>query len=1149
MKLSKEELISTIKVDIPDNTTGEISPLDIRRNLINIIDSVSRLTVVENLHANNLETPDVRSTRLGLETHSKRAISAFGTADDVAVGFAASKSQIEAARNVAVGSFALTCNMYGEDNVAVGYHSVGNNIAGYANIGLGAFSLANNKDGNFNIAIGHGAGYYISENDTHRFYLGPHPVDSDYVCDNPNGTGLVPFLMGDMDPANTTLRLGIGIRDFVDTQSALQLAGGISPSVSDAYDIGTVSHRFRNIHISDGIYFKSDSLIYDTALTKFTLSNDLNITGTLNVTKQTSLEKTLSVTGNTTIAGDLTANGETSLGTDVYVGGHFRPQNDIVQVVGDAQKRWLSAHIYNLYVDGVGKFNRFEAIEQTHFKNKTLYLASTGDITSIDGGGETGLYDYYDPSNEEPYPEPQMLDEDLNEAGIKIKAKGVDYKRTYSFGFKSQNTELANLQEDNAFSRSSWNSNISLSVDNGRHVQTQRILSKDQLNLSTYNHDGFGLYMQNGVGYFSPEHNIATNRVGDGDWNFIAHSGLLAANTGEFAITVSAPQSGVNLFQRFLNDTDAYTFDKGVEQWDGFQMGYISTSDLPQPAFFNEQAGQNPKRFIISSYNQSAYAKRCFMLLQDGSEGYVGVSNFDNSESMLPDTIFNVRSTGNAIIRTTAENDSNHTAGLEILADENCLKYGMAIHYIKNSGTVDFDYYDNGDTYQTLTVGHSGHLAILDRAMGCPEAMLSLGDEDNSNAFIGIREASGVPTAVAGYGQLFTRHIDEDVQSTNLSFVDSSGNLFNVNLVASSADGFSDRAVALDGQGNTFVGIRAPDKRSNIVSTTERNTFFGYESLTNIGANATDNTAFGYRAGKGISSGDGNVFVGSNLTSAADDGDNIVLGTGITTSYSNSIVMGHGTPTVRAKTDGIDKFFGANNALAVFPNANANSSNTLVQQNSTHYKLDTINFAGNSFGIDRKYYESDNEYTVDVIGIDCTNDAPTATENYAAGNNQTVKVNADLQVRGEIFFPNGTKIPNANFIAELDNAEANITTNSNAIAAQSTRADGIDARIDALIIEGVVTTIIQPSPNNRGGDWPSDPITVGSTSDDKLRFYIKRKVVNGSSQFVDADSAAVPPSEIEVTLRDPNIAIYTGDYVIAIKIGNEYRPISITGQN
>ena len=59
MKLSKTDFISTIKVDIPDNTTGEISPLDIRRNLINIIDSVSRLTVVENLRSKNLETPDV----------------------------------------------------------------------------------------------------------------------------------------------------------------------------------------------------------------------------------------------------------------------------------------------------------------------------------------------------------------------------------------------------------------------------------------------------------------------------------------------------------------------------------------------------------------------------------------------------------------------------------------------------------------------------------------------------------------------------------------------------------------------------------------------------------------------------------------------------------------------------------------------------------------------------------------------------------------------------------------------------------------------------------------------------------------------------------------------------------------------------------
>lgn len=192
-----------------------------------------------------------------------------------------------------------------------------------------------------------------------------------------------------------------------------------------------------------------------------------------------------------------------------------------------------------------------------------------------------------------------------------------------------------------------------------------------------------------------------------------------------------------------------------------------------------------------------------------------------------------------------------------------------------------------------------------------------------------------------------------------------------------------------------------------------------------------------------------------------------------------------------------------------------------------------------------------NESLIDVVDIDTLNSPPEATENYASTNNQFVKFNSDLKVRGEILFPNGTKIPNADFITDLDTAETNIATNTSAISAQSERSDNIDARIDALVIEGVVTTVIDPGSNNRGGDWPSDPITVGSNSTDRLEFYIRRKVVDSSDRLVDADNpdaSADPANEELVTLRDPNIAVYTGDYVIAIKIGNEYRPISITGQ-
>lgn len=1144
MKLSKTDLVSSIQLDLPDNTTGAISPLDIRRNLINIVDSVSELTVLEDLRSKNLETTSTRTTRLGSDTHVKRELSAFGTADDVAIGFSALKSQIEAARNVAVGSYALTCNMYGEDNVAVGYHSVGNNIGGYANVGIGAFALEKNKDGNFNIAIGHAAGYYIGKDDSYKFYVGPHNVDSDYICGNENGAGLIPFLHGDMNPAGT-MRLGIGIRDFVNTTSALQVEGGIAPATDDAHDLGTSDHGFKDAYIHDTLYFNNQRLYY-VASTGFKFSDHVFASGDMTVEHNLVIGEDVNITGNTTIGGNLTGNGNVVFGGTVDTSSHVRPQNDLTQEVGDAQKRWLGGHFYNIYVDGVGKFNKFEAYEQTHFKNKTLFLASTVDLTTLDGGGPNSLTEYYDASIEETHtPKGHLLDEDLNDAGLKIIGKGVDYERTYELVFNSQDNNLTNLQQDSVFSRSSWNSNISLSVDAGNHVQTERVLSKDQLNLVTYD-SGVGIFIQNGITSFTPEANLSLNRSGDGEYNFIGHSGL----TDTFSISVSTPQSGVNLFQRFLTDTDNYETDNGSEKINGFQMGYISDSSLPQPAFFNEQEGQVPHRFIVSSYNQTTFAKRCFTLMQDGTEGYVGISNFDNSESMLPDTILNVRSTGNAIIRTTAENDTEtNKAGLEILAKENCLKHGMGIHYIKGSGTVNFDRYNDSITHHSMTVDNSGHLGILNRSMGS-NAMLSVGGVDNTEAAISMFQSSGVPVAASGYGQLFTRSVDLDNQSTLLSFLDGSGNLFNVDLTASSATGTTDRAVGLDGQGNTFVGIRTPSSRSNLISTVERNTMYGYEALTNISGVATDNTAIGYRAGKGLEQGDGNVFVGSNLTSAADDGNNIVLGTGITTAYSNNIVMGHGTPTVRAKTDGIDKFFGVNSTLAVFPDNQANASTTNVRQFSTHYSNGAIRF-NSSFRIQRKWYMLGNEGFIDIVDIDTLNTPPDATENYASTNNQFVKFNSDLKVRGEILFPNGTKIPNADFITDLDTAETNIATNTSAISAQSERSDGIDARIDALVIEGVVTTVIDPGSNNRGGDWPSDPITVGSNSTDRLEFYIRRKVVDSSDRLVDADNpdaSADPANEELVTLRDPNIAVYTGDYVIAIKIGNEYRPISITGQ-
>ena len=161
MIIPKNVLVENIKRDILDNSVGAVSPQDIRRNLLDLIDSVSLLTEFNDLNASNLSTADERTTRFGVDTLSKRNSIGYNSIDNVAIGYASLKSQIDSFQNTAVGSYSLTCNMYGGDNVGIGFHSLGGTINGFGNIGLGSYTLNGNKEGSFNIAIGHGAAYYV----------------------------------------------------------------------------------------------------------------------------------------------------------------------------------------------------------------------------------------------------------------------------------------------------------------------------------------------------------------------------------------------------------------------------------------------------------------------------------------------------------------------------------------------------------------------------------------------------------------------------------------------------------------------------------------------------------------------------------------------------------------------------------------------------------------------------------------------------------------------------------------------------------------------------------------------------------------------------------------------------------------------------
>jgi hypothetical protein len=230
---SKSELVSTINSELADNSIGDISPRDIRHNLIDIIDSVHNLIAGQAFDTAHYGTPDKTSVRLGKESLSKLDLVGYSTSGNTAIGFSALQNTYQSVRNTALGAYSLNCNIHGYDNVGAGYSSLAGNTTGYANVGIGAYTLQNNKLGDFNIAIGHGAGYYADRITNNKLYIGSHNVDSDYICANAEGVGLVPLVYGDMSENS----LGINVREL-HTYGKLQTSGNITSSVHKKFSVG-----------------------------------------------------------------------------------------------------------------------------------------------------------------------------------------------------------------------------------------------------------------------------------------------------------------------------------------------------------------------------------------------------------------------------------------------------------------------------------------------------------------------------------------------------------------------------------------------------------------------------------------------------------------------------------------------------------------------------------------------------------------------------------------------------------------------------------------------------------------------------------------------------------------------------------------------
>jgi len=796
---SENEYLQKLNTYIPDNSTQEISPRDIRDSITDLVDSSHRFLEPHFLKAKNIQSHSERQTSVGELALSKTYLVYQSGVDNSAFGYAALQGNVFGQKNTALGSYALGCNLDGNHNTAVGFSAISANIEGHGNVAVGNRALCKSKDGNFNIAIGHGAGYYVGVHDSYQFFLGSHPEASGDPCLDGSG---VPLMRGDLQE----LKLAIGTNDL-HNYGTLQVSGDVSPTTSRVSSLGNANRAWSSVN--DVINFPNSNTIEVAAK----LLPDLN-------------------------------------------------NRDF----GSMSQRW-DGYFTNIFVSGLATINDLEytTIEQYLYEAKTLHLATDGLCDADNLGLGPGAVCGY------------LSDQGIDGAGFEVHSSGDDYRRDYRFVYRFPDTQLQCLVEDSAYSRSHWESNISLSTVPGMHVQTDRVLGRETLSL--VNEDCCGVFISG-----------CNITVGQEVYD-VCYSGLNIVDT-DFNLSLS--DSGI-INQRFISNTD------NCASASGFALRFTNTpaGEATSGVFFAVE------RLIPDTSNDAKFDS-----ITVDINGNVGVSNSANFD---PLTIFNVNTSGqNSTLRVSA--DGEFKPSLELLGNTNVRTSGFQIIYnttnddsiLGNLGygygyclvdvgdtdrhIVDFDLIkpsgDEGFEIGFMSATEQGFVGIgrtkenEDRIFTA-HAPLTIHHTDRCGGLSGtisIKEQIVTPTHSDGYGKIYVKpFVVQDHLSFPMTqspfFLDDYGNEHRL-ILSKYID--SDGLVYTDSKGNTFAGLNSASNKP-FASTTLRNTFYGKDTGSGL-TTGDDNTIMGWRSGSGISTGSCNTILGSQNMRYTNGDKNIVIG-------------------------------------------------------------------------------------------------------------------------------------------------------------------------------------------------------------------------------------------------------------------------------
>ena len=1090
--LNKYKLVENIVNEISDNSTGQISPYDIRHNLLDIIDSVHLLTSGNPLNALNFSTPPTRTTKAGDFTLEKLGLEGYFSVDNSAFGFAALKSNYQGARNTSIGSESLSCNIYGDDNVALGFTALGGNTIGIGNIGIGSYSLLNQKSGNYNVAIGYGAGYYVDRNTSNKLIISSHAnIDSQYMCDNPLGSGLTPLIYGDFQQ----LKLGIGVRSL--GEGTLQVSGDIAPAPFG--NLGTPSFPWQKTY--------TDSVILN------------NVSLSIDRTKPNS----------------------------VFSSGNISPLYNNLFTLGASGYRWQTAWLNNIDIDGIAKINTVIAQQRCEYACKTISLATNRAASILDGGGPIDIFQYQFQNSQTETNCDILSDEDVEGAGFDISSSGIDYLRKYSFTFSKPDYSLTCLQDDNAYSRASWNSNISLHLSSGTHLKTDRVLFPT--NIALVSSGCHGIFSLSNNLFISKENIIRGSMpspvssnghlAGVGDVNFYSNSGELS---NDYIFNVAAIESGISVKQRFLSGIKNRVKDSANDNKDklsGFEIDYIDDS-------ISSILGQKTDRLVIGSYDNSSKIIHGLTLMKKPlDDGIFGITNLPLAKNITPETAINVRAVGHSIIRMTAENSSNTKAAIQLLGKSNCEENGLELCYYTASGISDLSMIKDASKstnvrfFPETTTSNPKVSFFPDFNDTSGNSMINIGSARYPYASVRMFEyindkGSTNPTKSVSGCVLYIKPKVATYQSHSVYAIDASGYIHD--LVVNKFDSNDARALYTDVYGNTYGGKGCIKTRGLPIP--RNNTIIGFnagrETLSSSG-----NTIVGCNAGVNLLSSNRNILIGHNVASGQFNlHNNIVIGNSCFNNtpdnINNNIIIGN---------DGLGNGLTSNYNFLVGSSSNVILMHGILGPNNSNKKL-TLPSGGNLFINDASDTESlsirtNVIETIDYGGSDYPEnellfnfkanlDATLFKLNHSApplSNDPSyfipnplrpyAELNGDFRLKGDIRFNDGTSLNSSNFLTDIDILETGLF-------ATSGRIDSLSNEVSSLIVEGFVPAEIKPPSSS---SMPSTGI-----------LSVKNKNWN---------------NVMNVTLynRDVTSTIHAGAYVIAIRVNEEYKPIWISAND